>query len=238
MRSHVRDKLHNDSAQFMREQRIRCLLSGAWFPVISDAESVLATSGMRTSAVTSWRFVQLSPSRRHLHYVSHMRKPDNNPSIQDLAQKIDLNIVSAVVSNITVTDLPLEMLDGAPTATELGSNGHAPSSSTITKLTIYGAPRPSSAENETVLLQLHTASSVVASEWLDGLLMLLNQQPITADTNKLITIMEDWSLKVRMLNLRLEDAEWEQGQIGLGGDRPVPSREGLDADYWYDMGEV
>ena len=66
--------------------------------------------------------------------------------------------------------------------------------------------------------------------------MLLDQQPITADTNKLISIVENWSLKVRMLNLQWEDADWQRTESGEAWQ--APSRDELDTDYWYAMGEA
>ena len=79
-----------------------------------------------------------------------------------------------------------------------------------------------------MLLQLHPQTHTVASEWLDGLLMLLNQQPITADTNKLVNLIGDYGLKIRLLNVRFED---------FGVEEPVlPCRDGLDEEYYYDIG--
>lgn len=79
-----------------------------------------------------------------------------------------------------------------------------------------------------MLLQLYPQSHTIASEWLDGLLMLLNQQPITAETNKLVNLIGDYGLKIRLLNVRYEN---------LGTEEPLlPSREGLDEDYYYDIG--
>jgi engulfment/cell motility protein 1 len=79
-----------------------------------------------------------------------------------------------------------------------------------------------------VLLQLHPATHVAASEWLDGLLMLLNQKPITAETTKLVNLMASYGLKIRLLNIRYEDLSSAEAR--------VPSREELDDDYWYDFG--
>lgn len=58
--------------------------------------------------------------------------------------------------------------------------------------------------------------------------MLLNQQPITAETTKLLKIVAGAGLKILLLNVRFEE---------LGGleDREVPGREGLDEDYYYDI---
>jgi engulfment/cell motility protein 1 len=81
---------------------------------------------------------------------------------------------------------------------------------------------------EKVLLQLHPATHVAASEWLDGLLMLLNQKPITAETTKLVNLMASYGLKIRLLNIRYGDLSSVEAR--------VPSREELDDDYWYDFG--
>ena len=60
--------------------------------------------------------------------------------------------------------------------------------------------------------------------------MLLNQQPITADTNKLVHFIGGYGLKIRLLNVRFED-------VGL--EEPIlPSREGLDDEYYYDIAGV
>jgi engulfment/cell motility protein 1 len=60
--------------------------------------------------------------------------------------------------------------------------------------------------------------------------MLLNQQPITADTNKLVAFTGGYGLKIRLLNVRYED-------VGL--EEPIlPSREGLDEEFYYDIAGV
>lgn len=87
----------------------------------------------------------------------------------------------------------------------------------------------SSARKEVVLLILYPQSHSLASEWLDGLLMLLNQQPITAETNTLISLASNYGLKIRLLNVRFDD------QAFSGEEPELPSREGLDEDYYYDV---
>jgi engulfment/cell motility protein 1 len=132
---------------------------------------------------------------------------------------------STASSDETVTTLP----------------GHEQRASTSTKITIHGyLPSPNhsrqasggsgAGQKETILLQLHPQSHTLASEWLDGLLMLLNQQPITADTNKLVTFIGAYGLKIRLLNVRFED-------VGLQ-EPLLPSREGLDEDFYYDIAGV
>jgi hypothetical protein len=61
--------------------------------------------------------------------------------------------------------------------------------------------------------------------------MLLNQTPITAETNKLVGLVTDFGLKIRLLNVRLEDRHVGPAE----GAGVVPSREGLDDDYYYEV---
>ena len=54
---------------------------------------------------------------------------------------------------------------------------------------------------------------------------------------ELIEMMVDWGVRLRMLNLRWEDVDWEALEMSVKGEevepRPVPSREGVDDEYWY-----
>jgi engulfment/cell motility protein 1 len=118
---------------------------------------------------------------------------------------VDLSIVSSVVSNVsasapstassdsTVTTLPGH--ERASTSTKITIHGYLPQAN-HTRQTSGGS---GAGRKESVLLQLHPQSHTLASEWLDGLLMLLNQQPITADTNKLVTFIGGYGLAARGL---------------------------------------
>ena len=83
--------------------------------------------------------------------------------------------------------------------------------------------------------------------------MLLNQQPITSDTAKLVELVAGYGLRIRLLNVRYEDLERAVGlreqeeEVGDGtnggeGNRKgewrmeLPGREGVDEEFWYDMG--
>jgi hypothetical protein len=198
-----------------------------------------------------------------LHYKNYPDKGEDDISLEDLPEKVDLNAVTSVDSNITASE-------SQPTADGITNSSHNSSTETLTttskldrhksaptttKITIIGHPPASktykltplaSEPAETILLELHPTTSALASEWLDGLLMLLNQQPITKDTTSLVEMMEDWGVRLRMLNLRWEDVDWEAMEwnvkAGAVGDkaevREVPSRDGLDEDYWYALPET
>lgn len=249
----------------MKEQRIRCLLSGAWFPQSityppSTPGGPITQKSLSRTVPQSWRYVKLSHNRRYLHYSDFETKQDTDPDLGDLEEKIDLSIVSSVVSNVSASPPSTS----SSTATVKETNGEdSKAASTSTRITIHGYANPSSqkharnpsartngtnhshkrskdttspqnaqgSEKEIVLLTLHPQSHTLASEWLDGLLMLLNQQPITNDTNKLVNLIGGYGLKIRLLNVRFEDLELGD-EVGM----KMPTREGLDEDYFYDIG--
>ncbi|KAK3703973.1 hypothetical protein LTR37_014075 [Vermiconidia calcicola] len=246
----IREQLHHESLQFMKEQRIRCLLQGSWFP-----------AGVGVDA--GWRFVRLSHNRRHLHYRSYPAKGDDEPGLSDLPEKLDLHSVTSVDSNVSASEQPATSLSkgggGDNSSTETLTEKHhdslnpTPTPTTNTKITIIGHPPLTKSYKltpvhthtepvESVLLELYPQSSSLASEWLDGLLMLLSQQPITKETIRCVDVMEDWGVRLRMLNLRWEDVDWEALEMGAKGERvevrEVPGREGLGEDYWYDLPET
>ncbi|KAI4126485.1 MAG: hypothetical protein LQ341_006875 [Variospora aurantia] len=239
----VRDELSHEALQFMKEQRIRCLLQGAWF----SGNSAQTTDGdqvnqqdQKNTSVSSFRYVKLSNNRRFLHYADFDYKGDQDPGLDSLQEKLDLGLVSSVASNISTTTPP-----------STGSSSSTVQPQSTTKITIHGYHPSSSPKHtrnpsksttaskttnnrkqETPLLVLHPSTHSQASEWLDGLLMLLGQQPLTSETKKLTQLVSDYGLKIRLLNVRFD----EQGIEGEGQVPEVPSREGLDEEYWYDMG--
>ncbi|KAK5174401.1 uncharacterized protein LTR77_001481 [Saxophila tyrrhenica] len=236
----IREQLHHESLQFMKEQRVRCLLQGSWFPASGSGEA-------------GWRYVRLSHNRRHLHYRTYVSRGTDSPALGDLPEKLDLHAVTSVDSNVSASS------EQPPTALLNGDNNsstdtltdkpllHEPGkASTNTKITIIGHPPATKSYKltplqtspvETVLLELYPQTSSLASEWLDGLLLLLNQQPITKDTTNLVAMMEDWGVRLRMLNLRWEDVDWEALEMRVKGERvegrEVPGREGLEGGFWF-----
>ena len=133
-----------------------------------------------------------------------------------------------------------------PSASSTGTEIHLPTPTTSIRIVINGyMPRntetngskhhrktssSASGRKEVALLTLHPPTQILAAEWLDGLLMLLNQQPITHETKQLIQTMADWGLKIRLLNVKFEES--------LGSNEladKMPTRDNLDYDYYYDV---
>lgn len=239
----TRDGLKHEALQFIKEQRIRCLLAGAWFPnfIHKPDPGVVTKQDLRYSNPDSYRYVKLSRNRKWLRYADFDSRGNDEPALEDLHESVDLNAILTVTSDITSTS------DASSSTSTLKVQNPTP----YTKITINGLPpfesrsttpnphaRPGSLPSrntdafprrDVVLLTLHPQTPSLASEWLDGLLMLLGQKPITAETNKLITMIKDYGLKIRLLNVDLTN-------MHLADDVPeIPSREGLDDNYYYDV---
>ncbi|KAJ5112082.1 hypothetical protein N7532_000127 [Penicillium argentinense] len=234
----VREELHHEALQFVKEQRIRCLLQGAWFSLESNSKS---GPGSTPRSNASHQYVQLSHNRRYLHFGEFNALGNRAPELDALPEKsesnvpLDLSTVSSVVSNVSTNpdNASSSTVKTAPrqTATKVTIHGYAQSTSTSHSKGHNSHTRSASrsTQKEVVLLVLRPSSHSIASEWLDGLLMLLNQQPITAETTKLIDLVGNYGLKIRLLNVRFDDAAF------AGEAPPVPARDGLDEDYYYDV---
>ena len=211
----VREELQQEALHFVKEQRIRCLLQGSWF--MRPANRVDSNNGHDLP----WRFAKLSHNKRFLHYADFQAQITPDPVLGNLPDKVDLNAISSVVSNVSAAEDSKSTASGS--TLKLAQNPKA----ATTKITI----NTEVAGREQVLLTLWPTTHSLASEWLDGLLMLLNQAPITAETNKLVNLVGDYGLKIRLLNVRTDSA-YEGPPPGAG---IVPSRKDLDDDYFFEV---
>ncbi|KAG9232666.1 ELMO/CED-12 family-domain-containing protein [Amylocarpus encephaloides] len=230
----VRDELKHEALQFVKEQRIRCLLEGAWFLRQTQKLDDDGYGARNGKTLNSWRYVKLSHNRRFLHYADFNPQRDQAPALDELLEKIDLSTISSVVSNVSASADESSSISSTST---LKTPSHAQKPNSTTKITInsyVGAPEERNRSNgepsERAILTLMPMTHSLASEWLDGLLMLLNQAPITAETNKLVGLVGDYGLKIRLLNVTLGDSFAAEPDAGV-----VPSRDGLDEDYFYEV---
>ncbi|KAK5950921.1 hypothetical protein OHC33_007993 [Knufia fluminis] len=243
----TRDELQSEALQFVKEQRIRCLLQGAWFPHIhrtahdQEIGGPVQAQDLEEQVIHGYRYIQLAEDRKVLHWADFEEIWDMPPQMNTLQSTLPLSSVSSVVSNITANQERKSSTDTERyTTTKITIHGYEPRSRLTSSKGKGHRKQESKAssranQKEVVLLTFQPQSHVIASEWLDGLLMLLDQQPITAETNKIVKMIGEMGLKVRLLNVRGND---EEGIIeGIDGiDAPeVPTREGLDEDYFYEI---
>lgn len=78
----VRDELQHEALQFVKEQRIRCLLQGGWFLHGDSSKAEMASSSK-----SNYRYVQLSHNRRYLHFGDFDATQSRNPDLDTLPDK-------------------------------------------------------------------------------------------------------------------------------------------------------
>lgn len=86
----VREELKHEAFQFIREQRIRCLLRGQWFPRSVEFRSdhgPVTKQDLNRPSPSLWRYVRLSHSRRHLHYGDFDLRGDDELGLEMLPEK-------------------------------------------------------------------------------------------------------------------------------------------------------
>ena len=82
----VKDELHHEALQFIKEQRIRCLLQGMWCPTgLSEGDGPFEDP--RGSSISTYRYVQLSHNRRYLHWADFDTMGDQEPELDSLPDK-------------------------------------------------------------------------------------------------------------------------------------------------------
>ncbi|KAI0200182.1 ELMO/CED-12 family-domain-containing protein [Astrocystis sublimbata] len=222
--NNVRQSLKQEAVTFVKEQRVRCLLQGSWFSKPAPRKESRGGEGPQTRRAnhgTLWRYAKLSHNRRYLHWGDFGLRTGQEPALDVLTEKLDIRLISSVMSNVS------ERKSDA-SSTDLSTSRHS------TTITIYGFINVEESQKgaegkEEAVLNLYPLSDSVASEWLDGLLMLLEQAPITAETNKLLDTVADFGMKIRLLKVRME-ATYVPPAKGAGA---IPSREGLDDNYYY-----
>lgn len=77
----VREELQHEALQFVKEQRIRCLLQGAWF--LND----IASKPDGKFGSSKWKYAQLSHNRRFLHFGDFESLDGNHPELDVLVGK-------------------------------------------------------------------------------------------------------------------------------------------------------
>lgn len=90
LRSQVREELNHEALQFVKEQRIRCLLQGGWFPSgldYSSSAGPVTSKTLSRAVISAWRFVRLSHNRRYLHYADFDARTTTEPRLDALQEK-------------------------------------------------------------------------------------------------------------------------------------------------------
>lgn len=194
----LRAKIYKESFEFVRQQRIECLLQGAWFVnALPPSSPANRESSRRPSR--PWRFMRLDNALKYLHYVdSGVKFPVRN-GLEDLPERIEVATISEIATGTCI----------APPGVLRDHNDLPPTSPT--------GPSPLSFS----LLSVHEGSLAdqIApdqsrwADWTDGLNMLRRDGGHVAsqETAGFVQALTEIGLKIKLLDLSGEKVEIPSG---------------------------
>ncbi|TIB02023.1 hypothetical protein E3P94_01217 [Wallemia ichthyophaga] len=86
----LRQRLVRDASRFVGQQRINCLLEGAWFKNVKESRNKLS----------GYKYLRLSPNRRHLHYIDALETCDTPDGLDSIPDFINLDSITSVQSKL------------------------------------------------------------------------------------------------------------------------------------------
>ncbi|KAH9479433.1 Engulfment and cell motility protein 1 [Psilocybe cubensis] len=194
----LRAKLYKESFEFVRQQRIQCLLQGAWFINALPASS--PREGVRRPG-RPWRFMRLDSGLKYLHYVDSAVKFPVRNGLEDLPERIDMSMISEIATGTC-----------APPPNVLRDQNDLPPTSAL-------VPSPLSFS----LLSAHEGSLAdqIApdqsrwADWTDGLNMLRRDggHVSSKETAGFVQALTEIGLKIKLLDLSGEMVEIPSGLV-------------------------
>ncbi|KAF4610887.1 hypothetical protein D9613_007022 [Agrocybe pediades] len=194
----LRAKLYKESFEFVRQQRIQCLLQGAWF-----VNAIPASSPRETARRPSrpWRFMRLDSGQKYLHYVDSAVKFPVRAGLEDLPDRIDISLISEIATGTC-----------APPPNVLREQSDIPPSSTL-------MPSPLSfsllSAHEGSLADLIAPDQSRWADWTDGLNMLRRDggHVSSKETAGFVQTLTEIGLKIKLLDLSGEMVEIPSGLV-------------------------
>ncbi|CAO3623991.1 unnamed protein product [Cunninghamella blakesleeana] len=247
----LRARLNKQSYDFIKKQRINCLLQGAWFPspLISQRSNSIATQnsnmisgsdlisgGGGSHPSKRWRYYKLCPSKKCLQFGDFSEKMTSViKEFDKLPNKVDLNKVSEIRtirkgSNVGVSSL-------FPTPPNLQQQQMLSSSSNDFNTTSSFSSSSSSAlsfalfnENNIPIVEFICATSEQASEWKDGFSMLLDKGITSKETAEYLHSLTEIGVKVKLLQIAGDRVEVPDKSLEI-----PPLSTGSGARFYYDI---
>ncbi|CDW96845.1 hypothetical protein, partial [Sporisorium scitamineum] len=194
----LRGRIYRESYEFVRQQRIQCLLEGAWFcNVATPAANALSNhskqrrgssstvdtavpatratgNGASSGTPKPWRFYRLAPNKKFLYYCDSLERFPIRGGLDDLAERIDLSLVTEVSHHSGAGDT--------------GATGAKATGELVISL-LQSA--------DASLAEMQALNPSQFSEWTDGLNMLRGEGGVvsTRETADLIQTLTEIGIK-------------------------------------------
>ncbi|KAG7094065.1 hypothetical protein E1B28_007685 [Marasmius oreades] len=193
----LRAKIYKESYEFVRQQRLQCLLQGAWFVNAIPGTNPVPRDSVRRPT-QPWRFMRLDSGLKYLHYVDNAMKFPVRNGLEDLPERIEIAAIGEIATGTGIApphvlrdhnDLPTSVLTPSPLSFSLISQHGASLADQI-------APDESR-----------------WADWTDGLNMLRRDggHVSSKETAGFVQALTEIGLKIKLLDLSGETIEIPSG---------------------------
>ncbi|KAF5316171.1 hypothetical protein D9619_006473 [Psilocybe cf. subviscida] len=189
----LRAKLYKESFEFVREQRIQCLLQGAWFVNASPPQP--SRDGTVRRLPKPWKFMRLDPAQKYLHFVESAVKFPVRHGLEDLPDRIDVSLISEIAGGLCAP----------PPNVIRDQHDQNPSPLSFSLLSAH----------EGSLADLIASDSLRWADWTDGLNMLRRDggHGSSKETAGYVQALTEIGLKIKLLDLSGEMVEIPSGLV-------------------------
>ncbi|CAE6382093.1 unnamed protein product [Rhizoctonia solani] len=207
----LRAKLYKESYAFVRQQRIQCLMQGAWFVngVPASSPSARESYSAPVRPQRPWRFMRLDKTMRFIYYLDSTMKIPMRGGIEDLPERIEVALITEVATGTCA--VPHNVAYGSG---DITSPMSSPAVSPLSFSLMSERSRDQS-EQQQQQPSKHSLADQVAenasrfSDWTDGLNMLRKDggHVATTETAEFVRALTEIGLKIKLLDLSGEKAE-------------------------------
>ncbi|CAE6401890.1 unnamed protein product [Rhizoctonia solani] len=206
----LRAKLYKESYAFVRQQRIQCLMQGAWFVngVPANSPSARESYSAPVRPQRPWRFMRLDKTMRFIYYLDSAMKIPMRGGIEDLPERIEVALIAEVATGTCA--VPHNVAYGSG---DITSPMSPPAVSPLSFSLMSERSRDQSEQQQQP--SKHSLADQVAenasrfSDWTDGLNMLRKDggHVATTETAEFVQALTEIGLKIKLLDLSGEKAE-------------------------------
>ncbi|KAI8853219.1 hypothetical protein BC829DRAFT_414020 [Chytridium lagenaria] len=182
----LRERLYKESYEFIKQQRIDCLVAGAWFPVIREKGRIK----------NLYRYYRLGPNKKFLHYADFTEMSEKRPLLDILSKRGDLIPFHGYGAGDRYLNRPFSPIFGSK---KNASENPALCFSLVSSV--------SDSATSASLADFVCSSPVQYAEWTDGFNMLLDKNIANRETAEYIHQLTEVGVKLALLDLTGEGVD-------------------------------